>query len=74
MIKALDIRHTMYNRQLEYVRQAEKEQRCLVIRPSEKIPIGHVSHDPQQMKAVYDMGRAEAEKNIERIKVFYECE
>lgn len=72
MIKAMDTRHLMYNRQLEYVRQAEKEGRCLIIRPEGKIPIGHISHDPDQMRLVYDMGRELGEKRIHKIKAFYE--
>jgi len=48
MIEAMDKRHLMYNQQLEFVRQAEREGRCLVIRPDEKLPIGHISHDPEQ--------------------------
>ena len=72
MVKALDERHIMYNKQLEYVAQAEREGRCLVIRPEEKIPIGHISHDPEQMRRVYEMGRQTGERYIERIKEFYE--
>lgn len=72
MIKAMDTRHLMYNRELEYVRQAEKEGRCLVIRPEEKIPIGHISHDPDQMRLVYDMGRELGKKRIHEIKAYYE--
>ena len=71
MIKALDYRHIMYNKQLEYVAQAEREGRCLVIRPDEKIPIGHISHNPQQMQHVYQIGRAIGERYIERIKDFW---
>ena len=71
MIKALDYRHIMYNKQLEYVDQAEREGRCLVIRPDEKIPIGHISHNPQQMQHVYQIGRAIGERYIERIKDFW---
>ena len=56
-LKALDERHLMYNCQLDYVAEAERLGRCLVIRPDEDIPIGHLSHDPQQMRLVYDMGR-----------------
>ena len=48
MIKAMDERHLMYNNELEYVAQREREGRCLVIRPDEKIPIGHISHDPDE--------------------------
>jgi len=71
MVEALATRHEMYNRQLEYVRQAEREGRCLVIRPEEKIPIGHISHDPEQMRRVYEIGRKMGEQYIDRIKAFY---
>ena len=71
MIKALDYRHIMYNKQLEYVAQAEREGRCLVIRPNAIIPIGHITHNPQQMQHVYQIGRAIGERYIERIKDFW---
>ena len=51
--------------------QAEREGRCLVIRPDTKIPIGHISHNPQQMQHVYQIGRAIGERYIERIKDFW---
>lgn len=72
MVRALDERHLMYNRQLEYVRQAEQEGRCLVIRPDEQIPIGHLSHDADQMRRVYELGRTVGQRYIERIKDFYQ--
>lgn len=71
MVEALAMRHEMYNRELEYVRQAEREGRCLVIRPEEKIPIGHISHDPEQMRRVHEIGRKMGERYIDRIKAFY---
>lgn len=74
MIKAMELRHEMYNGQLAYVRQAEAAGRCLVIRPEVKIPIGHISHDPYEMKEVYDMGTRIGEQYIERIKAFYQKE
>ncbi len=70
-VKAISERYIMYNRQLEFVAQAEKEGRCLVIRPDEKIPIGHISHDPEQMRRVYEIGRQVGERYIEKIKEFY---
>ena len=70
-VKAMSERYTMYNRQLEFVAQAEKEGRCLVIRPDEKIPIGHISHDPEQMRRVYEIGRQVGERYLEKIKEFY---
>ena len=70
-LRALDQRHLMYNRQLEYVAEAERQGRCLVIRPDEKIPIGHISHDTAQMRLVYEMGRKTGEQYIDRIIAFY---
>ena len=74
MIEALDHRHEMYNRQLDYVREAEREGRCLVIRPDAPIPIGHVSHDAAKMRLVYDLGRQSGLRHINKIKEFYQCE
>jgi len=71
MVEAMDRRHLMYNRQLDYVAQAEREGRCLVIRPDGKLPIGHVCHDPDQMEHVYQMGREAGRKNIKAIEAFY---
>jgi predicted patatin/cPLA2 family phospholipase len=71
MIEALDQRHLMYNRQLDYVSEAEREGRCLVIRPKEHLPIGHISHNPDKMQRVYDMGREEGERRIADIIRFY---
>ena len=70
MIEAMDRRHLMYNSQLEYVAQAEREGRCLVIRPEENIPIGHISHDARQMRLVYEQGRAVGETYLSRIRSF----
>ena len=72
MLKAMDERHIMYNQELAYVAKAEEEGRCLVIRPDEKIPIGHISHNPDKMYHVYEIGRQVGERYIKRIKDFYQ--
>ena len=74
MIEAMDKRHLMYNEELAYVRQAEREGRCLVIGPQEKLPIGHFSHDPEEMQRVYDIGTETGKKYLEELKRFYEAE
>ena len=73
MVKALDERHLMYNYQLEYVANAERTGRCLVIRPDEKLRIGHVCHDPDMMERIYQTGRETGERRINEIKE-YLCE
>ena len=71
MIQAMDQRHLMYNQQLVYVREAEKAGRALVIRPDEKLPIGHISHDPEEMLHVYNIGREAGERHLDSILAFY---
>jgi len=70
MIEAMDKRHIMYNKELEYVKQAEREGRCLVIRPQEKLPIGHISHNPEEMQCVYDIGIKTGKRYLADIKRF----
>ena len=71
MIEALDKRHIMYNKQLAYVYQAESTGRALVIRPEAPLQIGHISHNPEEMQRIYDIGRQTGMKYIERIKAFF---
>ena len=71
MIEAMDNRHIMYNKELAYVYQAESTGRALVIRPEEPLKIGHISHDPEEMQRIYDIGRETGMKYIERIKAFF---
>lgn len=73
MVEAMDKRHLMYNRQLEYVAEAERQGRCLVIRPDERLNIGHVCHDPELMERIYQTGRKMGEQKINEIKEFL-CE
>ena len=71
MIEAMDKRHLMYNKELVYVYEAETAGRALVIRPDEKLSIGHISHDPEEMQHIYDIGRAAGKRNLDRILAFY---
>lgn len=71
MVEAMDRRYLMYNRQLEYVAEAERQGRCLVIRPDGKLPIGHVCHDPALMERIYQTGRESGLRHLEAIRRFY---
>ncbi len=72
MIEALDKRHEMYNRQLEYVREEERKGNTYVIRPPQKLVIGHISHDENEMQGVYQMGRRVGEGRLKDIVEFLE--
>ncbi len=71
MIEAMARRHEMYNAQTEYVKQAENEGRCMVIRPISTLPIGHISHDPEEMWRVYTIGREAGMERIKEISEFF---
>ena len=72
MIEALDRRHEMYNQQLEYVREEERKGNTYVIRPPQKLVIGHISHDENEMQGVYQMGRRVGEGRLKDIVEFLE--
>ena len=69
-VEALAQRHVMYNEQLAYVAQREREGAIFVIRPDAPLEIGHVEHDAEKMQHVYDIGRKKGEETVEEIKRF----
>ena len=68
--EAIRLRAERYNRQLEFVRNAEKSGRAFVIRPEAPLPIHRVSHDPDAIRRVHALGVAAAEKELAAIKNF----
>ncbi len=70
IVKAMESRHVEYNTTLEYIAKKEKSGEVLVIRPEKALPIGRISHDPQKMQEVYDLGRGVAEKQLNQIMNF----
>jgi predicted patatin/cPLA2 family phospholipase len=70
MLNALDRRHEMYNAQTRYVEEREKTGDVFVIRPDEPLHIGHVEHNPDRMRAVYNEGRKVGERRIGEILSF----
>ena len=70
LARAYSERPEMYNAQLQYVAEAEEQGRAFVIAPPEKLPIGHVEHDPDVLLRVYRIGRKTAESCIDDLKEF----
>ena len=70
MLNALDRRHEMYKAQTRYVEEREKTGDVFVIRPDEPLHIGHVEHNPDRMRAVYNEGRKVGERRIGEILSF----
>ena len=70
LIRAMERRHTVYNRQIAYVIEAEQAGRAFVIRPPEKLPVSHLTHDPDVMRAVYTTGQQTAIQRLAALREF----
>lgn len=65
---ALRNRHMHYNRTAERVLELEKLEEVFVIRPDRKLPIGRMENDPKIVESVYNQGREDALKKLEKLK------
>ena len=63
-------RHEFYNETLRYIAEREARGELLVIRPDEALPIGHISHKPERLQRVYDIGREMGLRRLAEIKEF----
>ena len=70
MVEVMKNRHFMYNRQKNYVRQKEQAGEVFVIRPVEPLNIGATEKNPNELQRVYDLGRAEALKSLDKLKEY----
>ena len=74
MIEAMAKRHIEYNECLKQLEQREQEGNILVIRPSEPLGIKRTEKNPEKLKAVYELGRKDAEAMIGKIRDFLATE
>ncbi len=70
LIESMSNRHIIYNKQINYTEEAESKGTAFIIRPKKKLPIGRLEKNPETLKAVYDLGRAEALKNLDKINEY----
>ena len=70
MVKIMENRHLMYNRQADQVAEKEASGEILVLRPKEKLPVGRIEKNPDKLQAAYDLGREAALERLAEIKTF----
>ena len=68
--KALKTRHEWYNRTLEYIDSRVADGVAFLIAPDRPLEISRVCHDPEQMQAVYEVGRRQTEASLNEIIEF----
>lgn len=69
-IKAISVRHKMYNKTLACIKKLEESGRILVIRPPEALNIGAVEHNPDELERVYRLGRKIGEEYLGKVKEY----
>ena len=70
LIDVMANRHNMYNEQVRYAEKLEKEGKAILIRPFEKLPVSRTDKNPENLKKAYEMGRQQANEQLNSIKEF----
>lgn len=70
LINAMNNRHKMYNAELNYIRKSEQAGKAFVVAPPEKLPVGHIEHNPDVLREVYRIGRNTANECLDRLVSF----
>ena len=69
-IRAICLRHNNYNAELYDIETASKNGEIFLIRPSKFLKIGRMEKDKEKLKSMYELGRADALKNLPNLKKF----
>lgn len=69
-VKAFIERPEMYNDELDYIEKQEKAGKILVIRPSRLVKISKMEQNLDIVREMYDLGRSDALKMIDKIEKY----
>ena len=70
LVEAMANRHILYNKQLDEIRELEKENKVYVIAPYESLNIKRTENNPDELERVYQIGRKVAREKLTEIKSF----
>lgn len=70
--QGLAVRHELYNRQIDELKNWEEEGKAFVIRPSEPIRIGRIERSPAKLQGVYDLGVKDTLDCLDHLKAYLE--
>lgn len=73
LIRTLDSRHKIYNRQLDLIRRLERQGKALVIAPPRPLGIGRFEKDMKKLLPAYLQGMLDTQKRAEAIRAFLEA-
>ena len=67
LLRTLSNRHITYNETLKYIETQQNAGNLFVIQPPEALNIGAVEHRPEELERVYQIGRHEAQRELQHI-------
>lgn len=67
LVELLANRHERYNAQLDELDELERAGKVFVVRPSEPVRLPTMCRDPEQLQAVYNIGRRDGEATLEAL-------
>ena len=70
IIRAMSHRHLMYNEELAYLEDQERQGNILLIYPQNTLPIGRTEQNETKMRHVYAMGRQIGETMLPVVRAF----
>ncbi len=68
LAKAMARRYKVYNRTLDKIEELKAKGEVMVLCPSRLIEVSRLEKDPEKLKALYQLGREDAMKNLEQIR------
>ena len=71
-VDAMARRHIVYNEETKELKEKEKIGEVFIISPETSLGIKRTENNPDELERVYQIGRNEAKKNLERVKKFLE--
>ncbi|MGN0412498.1 MAG: patatin family protein [Lachnospiraceae bacterium] len=70
MVKALEYRHLMYNKEIAYIREQKEKGTTYIIEPEQALEIRPVEHNPKELLRVYEIGRKTAMQQLDDLQEF----
>lgn len=70
IISAMSRRHLMYNEELAYLDEQERQGKAIIISPQQELPIGRIEQDEHKMHTVYNLGQQAAMALIPKLRAF----
>ncbi len=72
IIKAMNVRHYVYNTTLEHLFNLEKEGKAFIFCPDKSEKVNLISRNKEDLVTLYNEGKVSAEKQMDALKIFME--